>query len=227
MQAPPSSIGQDIRFSTWEGGFDSRRGRPETRRITHRHYFVTSVHSVVKKSFGKGRMKQGYVQVYTGDGKGKTTAALGLALRAVGAGLKVYIGQFIKKGCYSEIRALKRRFPDIVVRQYGRGGFIRGKPRPEAIRCARRGLAALRRAVTGNRYDLVVADEANCAVSCGVLKIDDLLELVDVKPAGIELVFTGRDAHPRLVRRADLVTDMKAVKHYFQRKVPARKGIEH
>ena len=172
-------------------------------------------------------MKQGYVQVYTGGGKGKTTAALGLALRAAGAGLKVYIGQFIKQGCYSEIRALKRRFPEIALRQYGHGGFIRGKPQPEDIRCARRGLAALRRAVTSNRYDLVIADEANCAVTCGVLTIDDLLALIEAKPAGVELVFTGCKAHPRLIQRADLVTEMRAVKHYFQRKVPARKGIEH
>ena len=171
-------------------------------------------------------MKQGYVQVYTGDGKGKTTAALGLALRAVGAGLKVYIGQFIKKGCFSEIRTLKRRFPDITLRQYGRGCFIRGKPGPEDIRCARRGLADLRRAVTGSRYDVVIADEANCAVTCGVLTIDDLLKLIDAKPTGVELVFTGGNAHPRLIRRADLVTRMQAVKHYFQRQVPARKGIE-
>lgn len=171
-------------------------------------------------------MQQGYVQVYTGGGKGKTTAALGLALRATGAGLKVYIGQFIKKGFFSEIRALKQRFPDIAVRQYGRGCFIRGKPQPADIRCARRGLADLKRALAGNRYDLVIADEANCAVACGALKIEDLLDLIDARPAGVELVFTGCKAHPRLIRRADLVTEMKAVKHYFQRKVPARRGIE-
>lgn len=171
-------------------------------------------------------MKQGYVQVYTGGGKGKTTAALGLTLRAVGAGLKVYIGQFIKKGCFSEIRALRQRFPEVTLRQYGGGCFIRGKPRPEDIRRARRGLADLRRAVAGGRYDIVIADEANCAVACGALAVDDLLALIDARPAGVELVFTGCNAHPRLVRRADLVTDMRAVKHYFQRNVPARKGIE-
>jgi len=171
-------------------------------------------------------MKQGYVQVYTGGGKGKTTAALGLALRAVGAGLTVYIGQFIKKGCYSEIKTFKRRFPDVMVRQFGRGRFIRGKPQPADIRCARRGLAALRRAVASARYDLVIADEANCAVSAGVLEIADLLTLIDDKPPTVELVFTGCNAHPRLIRRADLVTRMQAVKHYFHRRVPARPGIE-
>ncbi len=171
-------------------------------------------------------MRQGYVQVYTGGGKGKTTAALGLALRAAGAGLKIYIGQFIKRGSFSEIRALKSRFPEIALRQYGCGRFIRGQPQPEDLRCARRGLAALRRAVTSKRYDLVIADEANCAVACGALKIADLLALVAARPEGVELVFTGCRAHPRLIRRADLVTEMRAVKHYFQRKVPARRGIE-
>lgn len=172
-------------------------------------------------------MKQGYVQVYTGDGKGKTTAALGLALRAVGAGLTVYIGQFVKKGCTSEIKTIRRRFPDIIVRQFGRGCFIRGKPLPADIRCARQGLAALRRAVISARYDLVIADEANCAVAAGVLDVSDLLTLINDKPQKVELVFTGCGAHPRLIRRADLVTRMKAVKHYFRRRIPARKGIEY
>lgn len=172
-------------------------------------------------------MKQGYVQIYTGNGKGKTTAALGLTLRAVGAGLKVYIGQFIKKGCTSEIKTLQRRFPDVTVKQYGRGCFIRRKPDPADIQCARRGLAHLRRAITSNRFNLVIADEANGAVAAGLLNIADLLDLIDAKPRGVELVFTGRQAHARLIRRADLVTEMKSVKHYFQRRVPARHGIEY
>lgn len=171
-------------------------------------------------------MQHGYVQVYTGNGKGKTTAALGLALRAAGAGLKIYLGQFIKKGMFSEIRALQSRFPDIALRQYGRGGFIRGKPSGADILSARRGLADLRRAIAGGRYDVVIADEANCAVAAGLLKIEDLLGLIAAKPAGVELVFTGAGAHPRLIRRADLVTEMKAIKHYFQRQVRARRGIE-
>jgi cob(I)alamin adenosyltransferase len=172
-------------------------------------------------------MQQGYVQVYTGNGKGKTTAALGLALRAAGAGLKVYIGQFIKKGRYSEIRVLQQRFPDITLRQFGCGRFIRGRPSPADIRGARLGLAALQRAVIGKRYDVVIADEANCAVACGALAVADLLKLIAARPRGVELVFTGCKAHPRLIQKADLVTEMKSVKHYFQQKVPARKGIEY
>ncbi len=172
-------------------------------------------------------MQQGYVQIYTGAGKGKTTAALGLALRAVGAGLKVYIGQFIKQGATSEIKALASGFPDIVVQQYGSGRFVRGQPRPADLRLAQRGLKALRQALSSCRYDLVIADEANCAVSAGILKADDLLSLIDAKPTQVELVFTGRDADSRLIRRADLVTEMKPIKHYYNRQVSARRGIEY
>ena len=172
-------------------------------------------------------MNKGYVQIYTGNGKGKTTAALGLALRAVGAGCKVYLGQFIKKGSFSEIKILRQRFPEITVRQYGRGNFIRGTPTPKDLSHARRGLAALHTALTSNKYDIVIADEANYAVACGLLKVDDLLHLIEIKPAGVELIFNGGNAHPRLIRRADLVTRMTAVKHYFQKQVPARRGIEY
>ncbi len=172
-------------------------------------------------------MLRGYVQVYTGAGKGKTTAALGLALRAVGAGLKVYIGQFIKKGPTSEAKILAQRFPEITICQYGRGAFLRGdQPRAADIRYAQLGLAALRQALLSQRYDLIIADEANCAVTAKVLRVEDLLDLIDAKPPSVELVFTGRQAHPRLIRRADLVTEMKAVKHYFRQRVKARRGIE-
>ncbi len=123
---------------------------------------------------------QGFLQVYTGDGKGKTTAALGLALRAAGAGLRVFIGQFIKSGEYSEIRALRKFLPQIVCRQYGRGRFIRVRPpgkisawRPPAVR-------HMEQALCGGAYDLVIADEANCAVTAGLFDIEQLLHLADI-----------------------------------------------
>lgn len=169
---------------------------------------------------------KGYVQVYTGTGKGKTTAALGLALRALGAGLRVYLGQFIKKGNYCEIRILKNRFKEMTVRQYGRGCFIRGKPSPMDVRAAERGLSELRTAMLGGDYDLVIADELNPAVSIGLLDIEDLIRLIEDKPEHVELVITGRGAHQRLIRRADLVTDMRSLKHYLAKGVRARKGIE-
>jgi cob(I)alamin adenosyltransferase len=170
--------------------------------------------------------KTGYVHVYTGDGKGKTTAALGLALRAAGAGMKVFIAQFIKGRHYSEIDALGR-FPDLVsIEQYGRGCFIFRKPTEEDIAAARKGLAEAREVLIGGRHRVVVLDEACCAVGCGLFSADDLLAVVDEKPEHVELIVTGRGAPPALVERADLVTEMRQVKHYYTEGVVARTGIE-
>lgn len=171
-------------------------------------------------------MKKGYVQVYTGDGKCKTTAALGLALRAVGAGLRVYIGQFIKKGDYSEIKVLRERFPEVTVEQYGEGRFVRGVPTARAVDMAAGGLASLRAAMGSARYDVVIADEANGAVKAGLITEEDLLKLITDKPEGVELVLTGRDAGDRLCARADLVTEMRCRKHYYDAGVAGRRGIE-
>jgi cob(I)alamin adenosyltransferase len=169
---------------------------------------------------------QGYVQVYTGNGKGKTTAALGLALRAAGAGMKVYIGQFIKNADYSEIKALARFGEQITLAQYGRGCFIRGTPCDADIDAARNGLRALFDALTSGAFDLVIADEANVAFGCGLITEADLLALMAARPPAVELVLTGRGAPPAVVAKADLVTEMREVKHYFQQGVMARDGIE-
>ena len=173
-------------------------------------------------------MNKGYVQVYTGDGKGKTTAALGLLLRAYGAGLRVYMGQFIKGGpaVSSEIKILSERFPEAIVEQYGKAGFICGEPTPEDISRAKDGLRRFADALKSGEYDLMIADEANCAVDLGLLTVDELLSLLDARPPHVELVITGRNAPEALIRRADLVTNMGAVKHYFENGVEARKGIE-
>ena len=169
---------------------------------------------------------KGYIQVYTGNGKGKTTAALGLALRSTGAGLRVYLGQFIKCGDYSEIKILRSRFPEITVEQYGSGRFIRTTPKPEHIQAAQRGLQSLVAAMRGGLYDVVIADEANTAVRVGLFAEEDLLALMDEKPDPVELILTGRDAGPRVQSRADLVTEMKCIKHYYDAGVPGRPGIE-
>jgi len=169
---------------------------------------------------------KGYVQVYTGDGKCKTTAALGLIVRAVGAGLRVYLGQFIKGRDYSEIRLLKARFPEVTVEQYGAGKFIRGLPTAGETASARAGLASLTKALQSGLYDVVIADEACTAVMAGLFGEDALLELIKGKPETVELVFTGRGAGPKLQARADLVTDMHCVKHYFTAGVRGRRGIE-
>jgi cob(I)alamin adenosyltransferase len=174
----------------------------------------------------RAAFERGYVQVYTGDGKGKTTAAIGLAVRAAGAGLRVFIAQFVKSARYSEIEALERLADRIVCRQYGRGCWLEGEPDHEDIRRAQEGLKEVREIVKSGEYQLVVLDEADIATWFGLLSVEDLLELIDLKPERVELVFTGRRADPRLIERADLVTEMLEIKHYYQRGVAARKGIE-
>lgn len=169
---------------------------------------------------------QGYVQVYTGDGKGKTTAALGLALRAAGAGLKVFIGQFIKSADYNEIKALKRFAGQITLEQFGRGCFIRGNPCQADVDVARQALEAIGAALTSGQYDVVIADEANVAFGCQLISEADLIALIDSRPPNVELVLTGRNAPPAVIERADLVTEMKAVKHYYEKGILARDGIE-
>lgn len=169
---------------------------------------------------------KGYVQVYTGDGKGKTTAALGLSIRAAGAGLNVYIAQFIKMGDYSEIKALQRFSDVITVEQFGLGRFIKGRPSGEDIEAAAKGLEKVRAILTAGRHPVVILEEANVAIMCGLFSVDDILKLIAIKPETVELVITGRGAAPEIIEKADLVTEMKCVKHYYDQGVQARTGIE-
>ncbi len=169
---------------------------------------------------------KGYIQVYTGDGKGKTTAAFGLALRATGAGLKTYIAQFVKGMKYSELNAIKKFDDSITLKQYGRGYFIKRKPKQEDIDIAQHGFEEIRQIVKSEKYDLIILDEINIAISYNLIDEDDLIELMENKPSGIELVITGRYASPNVIEKADLVTEMKEVKHYYQKGVVARVGIE-
>jgi cob(I)alamin adenosyltransferase len=170
--------------------------------------------------------RKGYTQVYTGDGKGKTTAAIGLAIRAAGAGLKVFIAQFIKMGDYSEIKALQRFSDLITVEQFGLGRFANRQPAPEDIEAAQKGLEKVRNVMGSAEYNIIIMEEANVAVKLGLFGEQDLLKIVNTKPSDTELVITGRGASPRIIESADLVTEMKPVKHYFQKGVPARIGIE-
>ncbi len=169
---------------------------------------------------------KGYIQVYTGDGKGKTTAALGLAVRAAGAGLKVFVGQFIKLGEYSEIKALKRFADLITVEQFGRGGLIKGRPTPEDVAAAQKGLARIQSIMASKEYHMVIMEEANVAVRLELLSVQDLIDIMDSKPEDVELVITGRDADSTIIEKADLVTEMREIKHYYQKGVAARVGIE-
>jgi cob(I)alamin adenosyltransferase len=174
----------------------------------------------------RGYLMKGYIQVYTGNGKGKTTAALGLAIRAAGAGLNVFIVQFIKMGEYSEIHALKRFSDLITIEQYGLGRFIKGKPSPEDIQAAGKGLERIENVMDSKKYHVIILEEANVAVACGLFSVEDLLKIMDKKPDDVEIIITGRNARPEIIERADLVTEMKEIKHYFQKGVKARVGIE-
>jgi cob(I)alamin adenosyltransferase len=169
---------------------------------------------------------KGYIQVYTGDGKGKTTAALGLALRAAGAGLKVYFAQFVKGTKYSEHNSLLRFEDVITVTQFGRTCFIRGAPDKKDIQAAMTGLEEVKRVVLSGDYDVVILDEVNIAIWYKLFQVDDLLDLIGKKPPHVEIVITGRNADPRIIEAADLVTEMKELKHYYKKGVSARDGIE-
>ena len=171
-------------------------------------------------------MKQGYIHVYTGNGKGKTTAAIGLAVRAAGAGLQVYIAQFVKGREYSELKALERFSDSITLKQYGRGCFIRNEPSPEDVNAARRGLEDVCGLMSRGEYDLVILDEACIALYYNLFTLDELSVCLDRREEGVEVVITGRQAPEGLIKKADLVTEMKEVKHYYQDGVEARTGIE-
>jgi len=169
---------------------------------------------------------KGYVQVYTGDGKGKTTAAIGLAIRAVGAGLKVFIGQFVKNMYYNELKPLQKFYPNIMVKQYGKSCFIYNKPTEEDIQAARKGFEEIERIIKSGEYDVVILDEANIAIYYGLIPLEEFLRLIDEKSGKVELVFTGRKAPDELLEKAQLVTEMKEIKHYYNNGVEAREGIE-
>jgi cob(I)alamin adenosyltransferase len=173
-------------------------------------------------------LERGMVQVYTGNGKGKTTAALGLALRAAGHGLRVYVIQFMKGGpYYGELAALRHQ-PNITLVQFGRAEFVsRQNPDPEDVHQAeealRHGLDVLRK----GQYDVVILDEINVALDFKLIPLEQVLALLEARPPHVELVLTGRGAHPQVLARADLVTEMVEVKHPYSTGIQGRKGIEY
>lgn len=174
------------------------------------------------------RFEQGLVQVYTGDGKGKSTAAFGLALRAMGRGLKVKIVQFLKGNTrYGEIIATKD-LAAIDVVQFGSPEFVNPlHPREEDRQMARDALDHGREALLSGQYHLVILDEVNVAAKLGLISVDDILALIKEKPKAVELVLTGRDADPRVIEAADLVTQMTLIKHPYEKGISARYGIEY
>ena len=172
-------------------------------------------------------LERGCVQVYTGNGKGKTTAALGLALRAVGRGLKVCILQFIKGGGpYGEHLIAEKLAPLLTIIQTGRPGWVNTKDITADRTVAQEAFTKAKELLTSGEYDLFICDEINGAVGFGLIDVEQVLELISLKPEQVELVLTGRNAHERVIEAADLVTEMREIKHYYKAGVPARTGIE-
>ena len=168
---------------------------------------------------------KGYVHVYTGNGKGKTTAALGVALRAVCAGKKVFIGQFVKGMAYSEIKC-QQYLPNIEIHQFGTTCFIDREPSEEDIQLAQNGMSKCKKALHSGKYDIVILDELNIAFYYNLLKVENVLEIINARADYVEVIITGRYAPKEIITFADLVTEMKEIKHYYSKGVLAREGID-
>jgi cob(I)alamin adenosyltransferase len=173
-------------------------------------------------------LEKGLIQVYTGNGKGKSTAAFGLAIRAAGHGLKVVIIQFMKTGDYGENNSFKRLSPEITVKSFGRKGFIqRGGAAPEDYKLAAEALSFANEVLSLGQVDMLILDEVNNALNYQLIALDEIIALINNKPAGVELVLTGRNAPSELLEKADLITEMQGIKHHYQMGIGARKGIEY
>jgi cob(I)alamin adenosyltransferase len=173
------------------------------------------------------KLTSGLVQIYTGNGKGKTSAAFGQSLRAIGRGLKVYVIQFIKGGFdYGELYIVEK-LPNLELRAFGHGKFITEKPpKKDDVKSAKDALDLAIKVVSSGDYDIVILDEINVALMLGLITLDSVIDLIKKKPKHVELILTGRGAHEKLIKAADLVTEMKEIKHPFKNGIPPRKGIE-
>lgn len=171
---------------------------------------------------------RGLVQVFTGDGKGKTTAALGSAVRALGQGRRIFI-VFLMKGDYPYgEREVLRRLPGIKYASFGTSDFIfPGKISAEDREQAERAMAAAREAITGGEYDMVILDEICPAMDFGLVALSEVIGLIRDKPDGLELILTGRNADPEIIKLADLVTECVKIKHPYDKGIPSRKGVEY
>lgn len=170
---------------------------------------------------------KGYIQLYTGNGKGKTTAAFGLAVRALCAGKRVFIGQFVKSIKYNETRIESLFEKQLVIRQFGRGCFLDHKPGKEDVFSASEGLRQCAEVLASAQWDLVVLDELTIAVYFGLLTDEEVLRALEQRASGTEVVLTGRYASEKLIEKADLVTEMCEVKHYYTQGILSRDGFDH
>ena len=184
--------------------------------------------AAVNNLSGSEPLRRGCVQVFTGDGKGKTTAALGTVLRALGHGLRACVVVFMKGDYpYGEWQTLAQ-LSNVKVTVFGFREFTdRANIKPEEIEQAEQALAAAREAMLSGSYDLVVLDEVNVAVSYKLIKLDEVMRLVADKPPNVELILTGRSADARLIKQADLVTECLKIKHPYDKGITSREGIEY
>lgn len=166
-----------------------------------------------------------YVHVYTGNGKGKTTAALGISLRAVCAGKRVAFIQFVKGMEYSELKAWQY-LPNFEIKQFGRNCFIRNNPSNEDINLSKKGLDYVKNLITNTDVNMIVLDEINIAIDYSLLSVDEVISVLELRHDNVEIILTGRYAKDELIEYADLVTNMEEIKHYYTKGVPARIGIE-
>ncbi len=186
--------------------------------------------SDLPKGNASGERDQGYIVVLTGNGKGKTTSALGMAMRAVGQGLKVAILQFLKGSWkYGELETANRLTPDLTIRPLGEG-FVHvdpSSPDPKDIQCAQAALKVCKEVLYSDVYNMVIFDEINNAIAYGLISVDSVVELLQQRPRRVHVVLTGRDADPRILELADLATEMVEIKHPYRKGIAARKGIEY
>jgi cob(I)alamin adenosyltransferase len=175
------------------------------------------------------KLEKGLVSVFTGDGKGKTSTAIGIATRAAGHELKVYIAFFLKGGnfIHGERKSLTA-LSNVTYESFGCEGWVdKDNIRPADIEQARKGFTASKNAALGGEYDVVIMDEVNMAVNLGLIPVDDLLKLINEKPVNVELILTGRYAHAKIIQAADLVTEMLMIKHPYNNGIQARRGIDY
>jgi len=174
------------------------------------------------------KLNRGFVQIYTGNGKGKSTAAIGQAVRAAGFGLKTFIAQFMKEYPYNELNSLKYLSEWITIEQFGGDDFVYKKELPgkDELEKASNGLQTARNKMLSGEYDLIILDEAIVAIYFKLIETKELIEFIKAKPDNVELILTGRYCPEELIELADLVTEMQGVKHYYQKGITSRRGIE-
>lgn len=174
------------------------------------------------------KLSRGYIQIYTGNGKGKTTAALGQALRAAGAGLKTYIAQFMKEYPYSELNSLKLLNDFIIIQQFCGDEFVYKKQLPDEteINKAVEGLHAAKNKMLSGDFDIIILDEVLVSIYFKLITVEQVIDFISYKPSDVELILTGRYCPEILIDKADLVTEMKEIKHYYAEGILSRKGIE-